>query len=552
MNILDKPIEKTLLFHNYIQRYPSYKDFFHNVIEKDETLYKSWIYTYLPVEEFDLRNDVKKYIQDDTDLYIYDRLYEKKEVLEKHKKQGHGEFSLSIGIDYDEFLGFYYLYYDYLVVKNADSLFLNKGNVQITIKELREIIGKVERREYTEGKKKISEVKRYLFLPFLIQTDRTIELNGKIKMEDETEFLFPPDFDEEKLKWEKFIIGEVLQRYKRLDLVYNVNYSVAPEEHSMIFSYKGKKIELPFNLLHRQRYYPLIVSILQKYKGRKVDYEYCKQREDEEDEEVEELSFEKDDKKPKKKKKKKDPDNVSDKKDVDLGLGNYTFLERHEFFGLTIAGFKNLALEYNPKEHKKHGLFPGYLKARLTSFIGDAWKGETTEALYKERTEQREWDEKERKDEDRTKEPDRKLKVDIDYSAGSLDKEMFIGQDTEGGGKTISRIDLVTAKDKGGKSKIISSRQQQGYEAWEEKERVEDSLIDELDGESDSNDFQDLIDTLPDPIDKMITEAIFIENKLLTQIAKELKISQPAVSQRYAKILKHFEKYFNKFGKPKK
>ena len=69
--ITQEDIKKGLMswvknYDSYFQRYPSHKDFFDNVIAKDEILFKIWIDTYLPsAEEFystKVRDDAPRYL----------------------------------------------------------------------------------------------------------------------------------------------------------------------------------------------------------------------------------------------------------------------------------------------------------------------------------------------------------------------------------------------------------------------------------------------------------------------------------------------------------
>lgn len=354
MNLSKELIEK--IYENYIQRYPSYKaykDFFYNIIEKDETLYKSWCYTYLPAEEFDLRTELKKEIGDDADVYIYDKFYER-------YKKGKGGMLFS-------------LYNDYHLVEAADRLFPIQHTVFLTyqvnppltytIEEIRKILGRVERRQYTEGKKNIEEKKIFLYFPHLIQIERKIKDDKKTEMQTEFEYLEhpffePPNFNFEKLCWEKFTITDILQKDNDIDVVWNINPTV---EYSMVFSYKGKKEKLPFNLL--ERYYPLIVSVFKKYKGKNYIYKYQPLKEA--------------------------------PNDVNLGLGKYTPFERHEFFGVTLTAVLNLAKKYRGPE----GFFPGYLDVGLKSQVRDERKKLTT--MIKDQ---------------------RILKADLEFSGGSLNE----------------------------------------------------------------------------------------------------------------------------------
>lgn len=129
--------EKT--YQNYIQQYPSYKDFFQDVIEKDKILHKIWYYTYLPEEKIDLRNELKKKIQDRDYNYL-----QQKVIREEDKAL----------ID---------LFDDYDMVGQADSVFLklilprikdHPVDISQKIKRGRELLKRGEQKTYYKGDKK--------------------------------------------------------------------------------------------------------------------------------------------------------------------------------------------------------------------------------------------------------------------------------------------------------------------------------------------------------------------------------------------------------------
>jgi RNA polymerase sigma factor (sigma-70 family) len=355
-------------------------------------------------------------------------------------------------------------------------------------------------KQYTEGKKTIFEDRKYGQFPLYVVVTRFIigDEKAKIiedrknKIEFELKFLLaPPDFKKVKLMLEEGLINDAQQHADMLDQICDI---VTQTEFSYIISYKRKKEEFSFNLHHTRGYQPLIRKVLRKYPAETTIYKgptsipYDRNPSP---------SF--------------DPDPYS-------ALGDYGYWGRHLLISHAFMFIKDLVLKYNPKEH---GNFPGYFKTCLSSHIRDQRKLYTTTSLFKKRKKfeaAQAGDEEEKKRiSQKIREDFRILKSDLEYSGGSLDK--VISEDED-----IRRIDLLEAPGD------------------------ENSFIDELD----DKEFNKLFNFLSDPTDRAIIKKYYEDGKTMIQIAKDLRISQPAVSKRIKRIKEYFYEYFKKNYNPQK
>ena len=247
MKLSQELFEKT--YRNYIQQYPSHEEFFRRVIKQDGPINRIWLYTYLPAEELDLRTKFKEEIKERDYQELHQRMIREKgqELTDLHN--------------------------DFIIVEKADRIHLNPDplkmiyhEVPLTIAGIRKLLRRVEERTYREGEKNISERKEYQYLPWWIYITREIS-NGKTKVEVEIEFLRKPNFEEQVHYWESFSITEILQRFKDMSEIVGTVWNINPDvDYSIILSHGGKKRQFPVNLLHRERYYNLIRSALQKYR----------------------------------------------------------------------------------------------------------------------------------------------------------------------------------------------------------------------------------------------------------------------------------------------
>lgn len=296
------------------------------------------------------------------------------------------------------------LFDDYRIAEQADLVFLNSNllrkfcyvDIPPTIKEIRQILGKVEQKIYYEEKKKISERKIYRYFPWFIVIERDIS-NGKTKVEAEIEYLLETNFKEEVRQWEKYSISEILQKFKDMSEIVGVVWEPKPEvDYSIIVSHRRERREFPVNLLHRERYYNLIRNALRSCRVERTKY-------------------------------------IPHEKEDNMGFGVYEPLRGELFFGEALMAVLNFSTKY---QEEKHGHFPGYLQRRLDSYLRDIWKRRefTTTALYKKRRDI---------DEDKLKKKGREayriLRSDLEFSGGSLDEEI-VGDE---GKKGIKRVDLV-------------------------------------------------------------------------------------------------------------
>jgi RNA polymerase sigma factor (sigma-70 family) len=421
-------------YQNYVEQHPAYKDFFHNVIAKDKILYKIWCYTYLPAKELKLRGELKKQISDRDRSYLHERVI----------KEGSQEL-----ID---------LHNEYSLVENADQAYLKPNllkmayptDVPLTIEQVREILRKVETKTYYEGEKKVFETKIHRYFPILFFTERQIGKGDKIvKIEAEIEYVSEPAFREKVYWWEKFSVTDILQKFRDMSEIQGIIWNLDPKaiNYSIILSHKGKKRELPLNLLHRKRYCNLVRKAMRKYRLESSRIEIDKSGESR-----------------------------------GMTLGIYDELKDELNFSDAVMAVLNFSSEY---DEKKHGNFPGYLGKRIRSHLRDIrrQKQYSTTQLYEERKEI---------DDPRGREATRILNSDLEFSEGSLYDE--VGEDDEKGEEGVRRIDLIPDKSFSEdtedidpekrmvdmRNSLTDSRDRMIFTEYYEKERPETQIAEDL------------------------------------------------------------------------
>lgn len=376
-------------YKTFIARYPSYSNFFHDVIKKNEPLYNSWLYTYSPVEDIESRKKLEKRFAGHLNRNYIQRLLIRNEggdtPLEPLQQLGK----------------------DLHLVRYSDEWMIREGEalrrhgietIEQIRKNLEKHLWRIEKREYSANGERIEETTLFEWYPFFLFKTREIFEQQKEKTKRvESELAFPewnsPQFEKLKSFWEKYSITEILQVFRDINEIVGIVWNIKPDiEYSIIISHEKKKIEFPVNLLHRKRYYNLIKKAIKKNRLENVEY--------------------------------LPPEGAGN-----MGFGIYEDLSRALNFSDAVMGILDLALAYREDEHDN---FPGYLHDRLNSCLNDIRKGKnfTTTALHKQRIEEEAYQYREYKGykEDlkkKSRNSKRLIRSDLEFPGGFLDDKII-------------------------------------------------------------------------------------------------------------------------------